>query len=218
MIHPSILFNAGNALLAGALLSLEIAFLSTLIGIIGGTLLALMMLYGPKTLQAIGHTYTTIIRGTPMLVQMMMLFFVLPSLGISIPSFWTAVLALGMNSTAYISKIMQAGIQSVGIGQIEAAKTLGFTQWQISRFIVLPQAFRTIFPAIDNECVTLIKDSSLASVIGVAELNHQASIIMSTTYDALTTYSGIALMYLVMTGIVSGMLALIGRKMHYVKN
>lgn len=200
----------------GAKLSLEIAFLATIIGVVGGTLLALMRLYGNMPLRILGNTYVTLMRGTPMLVQMAMLYFILPQIGLQLPAFWTAILAIGLNSIAYVSNIIQAGIQSVGKGQIEAAKTLGFSSAQIARLIVLPQAFRTIFPALDNECVTLIKDSSLASVIGVAELNHQASIIMSTTYDALTAYVGVAIIYLLMTSSVSLFLHIVERKMRYV--
>lgn len=205
-------------LFQGALISLEIAFMSVFIGVVGGTLLALMLLYGNAVMRGLAHAYVTIIRGTPMLVQMVALFFILPYVGIMIPAFWSAVIAIGMNSIAYISQTIRAGIQAVGIGQIEAAKSLGFSRSQIISLIVLPQAFRTVLPSLGNECITLIKDSSLASVIGVAELSHQGSLIMSKTYDALTAYAAVACVYLIMTSVASLLLHLLERKMHYAKN
>ena len=202
----------------GATASLKIAILALIIGITGGTLLALILLYGNRLVKIFGNIYITIVRGTPMLVQLITLYYVLPSFGIMISAFGAAILAIGLNSMAYISQIIQSGIQAVGRGQVEAAQTLGFTRMQAVRFIILPQAFRTVFPALGNECITLIKDSSLASVIGVAELTHQGSIIMSRTYDALTIYAGVALIYLIMTSVASLGLYFLERKLQYVKN
>ena len=209
--------SLGN-LLHGATVSLEITLLALTIGIIGGTLLSLMLLYGNRFIRIIAHAYVTIFRGTPMLVQLMALFFVLPYAGIVLPAFWSAVIAIGMNSIAYVSQIIRAGIQAVGRGQIEAAQTLGFSHGQITKLIVLPQAFRIVLPALGNECITLIKDSSLASVIGVSELNHQGSIIMSRTWDALTAYAGVALIYLIMTSGIALLLHTLEQRMQYVKN
>lgn len=218
MINFVLLHTYFGYLLSGALVALEIAVIALFIGIVGGTLLALAQLYGNALLRIIGHIYITIIRGTPMLVQMITLFYLFPLIGIVMSPFWSAVVAIGLNSIAYVSQIVRAGILSVGIGQIEAAQTLGFSPWQIIRLIILPQAFRAIFPALGNESVMLIKDSSLASVIGVAELTHQGSVIMSITFDALTVYAGVALMYLVMTSAVSLVLHLVEQRLAYAKN
>lgn len=218
MINFLTLQTSLPSLLLGATNSLKIALCSLIIGITGGTVLALILLYGNRSAKILGNIYITIIRGTPMLVQLITLYYVLPSFGMMISAVWAAILAIGLNSMAYISQIIQAGIQAVGRGQIEAAQTLGFTRMQAVRFIVLPQAFRTVFPALGNECITLIKDSSLASVIGVAELTHQGSIIMSRTYDALTIYAGVALIYLIMTSVASLGLYFLERKLQYVKN
>ncbi len=218
MIHLTLLGASFTTLLKGALVSLEIAALALIMGSIGGTLLALVFFYGNRLAQIFAHTYVTFFRGTPMLVQILALFFVLPVMGITLPAFWSAVVAIGLNSIAYVSQLVRTGIQSVGIGQLEAAKTLGFSRAQIARLILLPQALRTVLPALSNECITLIKDSSLASVIGVSELTHQGSMIMSRSYDALTIYLGIALMYLAMTTTISLLLHLVERKMAYVKN
>jgi len=218
MINFALLQTYSGYLISGAVVALEIAAIALIIGIVGGTLLALAQLYGNVLLRIMGHIYITIIRGTPMLVQMITLFYLFPLIGIIMSPFWSAVVAIGLNSIAYVSQIVRAGILSVGIGQIEAAQTLGFSPWQIIRLIILPQAFRAIFPALGNESVMLIKDSSLASVIGVAELTHQGSVIMSITFDALTVYAGVALMYLVMTSAVSLVLHLVEQRLSYVKN
>ena len=213
-----ILKNSLGDLLYGASLSIELASAAMLVGMIGGILVALMLLYGNTPLRIVGNTYVTLIRGTPMLVQIVALFFILPYVGIIIPAFWSAVLAIGMNSAAYISQTIRAGIQAVGKGQLEAAQTLGFSPTQTLKLIILPQAFRTMLPSLGNECITLIKDSSLASVIGVAELSHQGSIIMSRTYDALTVYAGVALIYLLITSLASLLLYALERKIQYVKH
>ena len=218
MIKFLVLKKAIFNLLQGAIISLKITALSLVIGLIGGTLLALVFLYGNKYLRILGHIYVTIIRGTPMLVQVVTWYYVLPIFGIMLPAFWAATIAIGLNSIAYISQVIRSGIQAVGRGQIEAAKTLGMSRMQIVRFIILPQAFRTVFPSLGNECITLIKDSSLASVIGVGELTHQGAIMMSRTYDALTTYAGVALIYLIMTSIFSILLYFLEQRLHYVKN
>ena len=213
-----ILKNSLGDLLYGASLSIELASAAMLVGMIGGILVALMLLYGNTPLRIVGNTYVTLIRGTPMLVQIVALFFILPYVGIIIPAYWSAVLAIGMNSAAYISQTIRAGIQAVGKGQLEAAQTLGFSPTQTIKLIILPQAFRTMLPSLGNECITLIKDSSLASVIGVAELSHQGSIIMSRTYDALTVYAGVALIYLLITSLASLLLYALERKIQYVKH
>ena len=218
MVDMVILKNSLGDLLYGASLSIELASAAMLVGMIGGILVALMLLYGNTPLRIVGNTYVTLIRGTPMLVQIVALFFILPCAGIIIPAFWSAVLAIGMNSAAYISQTIRAGIQAVGKGQLEAAQTLGFSPTQTIKLIILPQAFRTMLPSLGNECITLIKDSSLASVIGVAELSHQGSIIMSRTYDALTVYAGVALIYLLITSLASLLLYALERKIQYVKH
>ena len=124
--------------------------------------------------------YTTLFRGTPMLIQILFARYALPRMGIMLPAFWSAVCAIGLNSGAYISFIIHSGISSVPRGQVEAGKVLGFSYFQILRYIVLPQALQIVFPALGNEFITLIKDSSLASVIGVPELTQQSNFILST--------------------------------------
>ena len=218
MFNVMLFKNSFGQLAHGALVSLEVTLCALVIGLIGGTLLAIVCVYGNNLMRAFSHLYLTFFRGTPMLVQLMAIFFILPSCGIVISAFWSAVIAIGLNSIAYVSQIIRTGIQAVSKGQQEAAQTLGFSSWQITRLIVLPQAFRTVLPTLGNELITLIKDSSLASVIGVAELTHEGSIIMNRTYDALTAYAGVALVYLVMTSVAALIVHAIEKRVSYAQH
>ena len=191
------------ALFRGALVTIQIALISCFIGLTLGTILGLFYSSTKKIIRFIVGTYMTIIRGTPMLIQILIIFYVIPQFGIYISRFWAASIAIGLNSSAYICNIIRSGIASVGKGQIEAAHVLGLSTFQTMRYIILPQAIRVVLPALGNEFVTLVKDSSLASIIGVVELSKSGSIIRSITYDALTVFVVVAIIYLFMTTIVS---------------
>ncbi len=201
-------------LLQGLVVTLQIAGAASCIGLILGTIFALMQTSHHKILRAIVSTYVIIIRGTPMLIQILCAYFLLPQIGIHIPALWTAIIAIGLNSAAYISQVLRTGIAAVGIGQIEAAKVLGFSTQDTIAYIVLPQALRTTLPALGNEFVTLIKDSALASLIGVAELTKQANFVKSKTFDAITVYFAVALLYLMLTSTVSFLVARLEKRMH----
>ena len=157
----------------------------------------------------------SIIRGTPMLIQIMGTYFILRSWGIPIPTFWSAIISIGLNSAAYLSQTILSGITSVRSGQIEAAKTLGFSSAQTIRYIIFPQAIRSILPNLESEIVTLIKDSSLASIIGVYELTQQGQIIISQTYDTPSVYFAIGLIYLTLTTTVTILMSLLNKKINY---
>ncbi len=207
MIDISLIIDSLPMLLEGLLVTLQIAGVGCGIGLSLGTLLALMQTSQLGLLRGIVATYVTIIRGTPMLIQILCAYYVLPQIGIQIPALWVAIIAIGLNSAAYISQIIRSGISSVSIGQIEAGKVLGLTTTQIARYIVLPQAFRVVLPALGNEFVTLIKDSSLASMIGVAELSRQGRLIISHTYDAISIFLAVAILYLIITTAISLIIA-----------
>ncbi|MBU4269981.1 amino acid ABC transporter permease, partial [Candidatus Dependentiae bacterium] len=140
--------------------------------------------------------------------------YIFPQLGIDISAFWSAALAIGLNSAAYLSQTIKSGISSIGIGQWEAAQVLGFNKIQTLQFIILPQAIRVIIPALGNEFITLIKDSSLASTIGVVELVKEGSIIISRTYKVIPVYYMITGIYLIITTILSLCLSRIERRMN----
>lgn len=203
MFNPELIATYWPMLLAGTFKTIQIAFCSCLFGVIGGLLLGLALAYAPRWVTRAISVVIALIKGTPMLVQITFAFFLLPQIGITVPAFWTAVCAIGFNSSAYLSSVIYAGITAVAPGQLEAAQVLGFSRLQTVLYIVLPQALSIVFPALGNELVTLIKDSSLASIIGVAELAKEASVMRSRTYDVITTYTIIAIVYLLLTGAVT---------------
>ncbi len=203
MIDPELIWESLPSLLYGAGISLQIACIAAFIGLTFGLMFALAE--GSKSLliRFIIRAYVTLFRGTPMLIQILFVYYVLPQFGLNLPPFWAASLAIGLNSCAYMSQIIRAGINAVSKGQIEAAHTLGFTPIKTMRYIVLPQAFHVILPALGNELITLVKDSSLASIIGVMELTKEASIIRSRTYDAFSILLAVAVIYLLLTATIS---------------
>ena len=134
-----------------------------------------------------------------MLVQMMFLFYVAPQLGIWLSPIMAAIVAMGMNSSAYLSQIIRVGFQSIDPIECQAARGLGMSRWQLLKQLIVPQSLRAILPALGNEATTLLKDSSLASVVGVMELTKAGALIRARTYDAFTTIFAVALVYLVLT-------------------
>lgn len=201
-------------LLQGAYVSVKIALFSCCIGLCLGTALALLQGMRNIVITLLVRCYLTIIRGTPMLIQISFWYFAL-----GLEPFIAAVLGIGLNSEAYVSEIIRSGITSVGKGQIEAAHVLGLSKLNTIRFIILPQAFARVIPALGNEFITIIKDSSLASTIGVVELYRQASYIKNRTYDVITPYVAMALIYLTLTTSLSLLIHLIERKLNrHVKN
>ena len=203
MLDFELMWQSLPDLLIGALMSLEIAFLAGALGMILGIPLAFLEGSFYPVLRALATSYVYLFRGTPMLVQILFVYYVLPQFGLLIPPFWAATLAIGLNSAAYISQIVRSGILAVSHGQIEAAYTLGMSSFAIKRYIVFPQAFTISLPALGNEVVTLVKDSSLASIIGVMELSKEGSIIRSRTYDAFSILLAVTSIYLLMTSLLS---------------
>ena len=179
--------------MAGAKITIIISFLSCFFGLFLGVILAFMKISGVKILQAVAAVYVEVIRGTPVLVQISLCVFGLPFLGIQFPNFeiWgvdferlsAGVLALILNSGAYQCEIVRSGIQSIHKGQLEAAMSLGFSKWESMVRIIIPQAIRNILPVIGNEFVTLIKESSQVSVIGMADLMYTAATIQGISFQ-----------------------------------
>ncbi len=203
MIDLSLIWNSLPSLLHGAYISVALTLVAASIGLSLGSILGVATTFQSRPLSAVIGIYVTFFRGTPMLVQILFFYYVLPQFGIMIAPFWAASIAIGLNSAAYISQIVLTGINGVPVGQLEAAHTLGFTKIKTLRFIVLPQAFRMVIPALGNELITLVKDSSLASIIGVMELSKEASIIRSRTYDAFSILLAISVIYLLLTATLS---------------
>lgn len=203
MIDTSLFIQALPILARAAVNTLTVAFFATLIGLTGGTLIALAQQSPLFLLRYLANAYVAIIRGTPMVVQIVFLAY---GLNLPFPPIVVAILAIGLNSCAYISQTIRTGILSVAKGEIEAATVMGLSRRTIMRYIILPQAFRTIFPSLGNEFVTLIKDSSLAYIIGVHELFKESRNLMNITYDVITIYFIVTLFYLFLTYTVTAAL------------
>lgn len=203
MIDFTLIWESLPSLYQGTLVSLQITFVAALIGMGLGSILGLAEISSLKVIRLCVGIYVTLVRGTPMLVQILFIFYVLPQLGLMIAPFWAASLAIGLNSSAYVSQIIRSGVNAVPKGEIEAAYTLGFSRLQTMIYIIFPQALRMTLPALGNELITLVKDSSLASIIGVMELTKEASVIRSRTYDAFSILLAISIIYLVLTATLS---------------
>ncbi|MFD2084716.1 MULTISPECIES: amino acid ABC transporter permease [Brevibacillus] len=191
-------------LLKGALLySLTIAIASFFIGLIIAVLTALARLSGIKPLIAIARFYVSIIRGTPLLVQLFIIFYGLPSIGLMIDPIPSAIIGFSLSVGAYSSEVVRAAILSIHKGQWEAAYSLGMTYWQALRRVVLPQAARVSIPPLSNSFISLVKDTSLASVVLVPEMFRKAQEVVAATYEPLLVYAEAALIYWVICFVLS---------------
>lgn len=186
-------------LLRGAVTTLELTALGLIFGIPAGLLLALMRIGPLRFLRPIAVFYVEVIRGTPLLMQIYMIYFVLPAIGIQLGPFVSGVLALSLNAAAYISEIFRAGIESIDGGQMEAARSLGFDYPGAMRWVVLPQTVLRVLPPLTNEAVALLKDSSLVSVVALSELMRVGKEIATDAGSPTTVYLAVAVCYLVMT-------------------
>jgi len=184
---------------SGFLTTLGLTLSSLLVGLVFGLMLALMKISTNWILKGISIAYIELIRGTPALMQIMLVYFGLPALGLNIDRFTAAVVALGLNSAAYSGEIFRAGIESIDRGQMEAARAIGMTGSMAMRLIVLPQAFRVVIPPLVNEFVALLKDTSLVSVIGVADLMLRSRNMISYTANVFTPLLGASILYLLAT-------------------
>jgi len=190
-------------LLVGARTAIVVTFWSVLLGITLGLMVALGRLSKITPLAVVCQAYVEFMRGTPMVVQIFIVYFGLPRVGVYLPPLLSGVVALGLNSGAYLGEIFRGGIQSIDNGQTKAALSLGLKPMQVMRYIVLPQAFVRVLPAIGNEFVTMIKDSSLVSFIAVQELTYRSTLVAARTYDYFSMYMATAMIYFVMTFTVS---------------
>ena len=207
--------TANGNLPAGAVLTLCITAGAVAIGIVVGLVIAMMRLNARIWLRIPAQIYIEAFRGTPMLVQIYLFYFgVFPMLGLSrLSAVWPAIVAIGLNSGAYMGEIFRGGILSIDKGQREAALSLGMKNHQVMGYVILPQALTNALPAICNEFITLIKDSSLGSAVAVAELTYRAYLVASRTYEHFTMFTGIAIYYFIMTFVTSRILAVVEKRM-----
>ena len=196
-----------------------IAVFGLLIGMVIGCLLATCKILPKssvivKILSGISDVYVAIFRGTPMVVQLLLIHFVLfPLIGIQMPTILEAILAFGFNSGAYVSEIMRGGILSVDIGQTEAGRALGLNYGQTMMRIVLPQAIKNVVPTLGNEFIALLKETSVVSFITVVDLTKSFQNIANSTYEYIIPYIVLALVYLVLVLAVTGVIKLIERRL-----
>lgn len=181
-----------------ALMTVNISVLSMIIAIILGLFIAITKVYGPKPLSILASVFIEIIRGTPLLIQLFFIFYALPTIGIKLSPFLAAIIGLGVNYAAYEAENYRAGLFSVQKGQIEAALSLGMSRRNALRHIVLPQAFRIVLPPVTNDFISLLKDSSLVSVITLVELTKLYNQLSSTYFDYIGTGIMIAAVYLLL--------------------
>jgi polar amino acid transport system permease protein len=201
-------------LLEGAKLTVQLTSIAVFFGIILGTITGMARISkGP--LKYVAATYIDVIRGTPLLVQTFLIFYGLPSLiQRPIPAYMAAVLALSVNSGAYVGEIVRSGIQSIDRGQWEASASLGLSPHQTMGLVILPQAFRRILPPLGNEFIALLKDSSLVSVIALEELVRKGQIIIGRTFRPFEVWLAVAMIYFVMTFTVSRLVNVVEKRIN----
>lgn len=205
--------------LEGIKVTLGISIITVILGTLFGSLLFLMKnssfsIGKIKPLKIIASIYIELVRGTPMLLQILLVYSGSKLiLGIDLSAFTSAIVAIALNSAAYVSEIVRAGIEAVDVGQTEAARSLGMSKGLAMRLIIVPQAIKNILPAIGNEFVAVIKESSMASVIGVGELMFSAKIVQGATYLALEPLMVAAVFYFILTFSLGRLLGCVERRM-----
>ena len=202
-------------LLRGAVVTVEISVLAMALAIVCGLALALLRLYGIAPLRWVAVAYIEVIRGTPLLIQLYLIYYGLPNVGIRFNAFAAAVLGLGLNYAAYEAENYRAGIQAVPRGQMEAALSLGMPRWLALRAVVLPQAIRVVIPPVTNDFIALFKDSSLVSVITMVELTKVYGMLALTTYDFMGLGLMTAAIYFGLSFPVSLIARHLERKLHH---
>lgn len=200
-------------LLQGAVITIQITVMAVGCGFFIGMIAALANLSRFTIVRLLVKCYVELFRGTPLLVQIFMIYFALPMvIGQSINPYVAAVTACSINSGAYVSEIFRAGIQSIDKGQMEAGRSLGLTWAQTMRYIVMPQAFKAIIPPLGNEFIAMMKDTSLVSVIGFEELTRRGQLIIARTYGSFEIWTAVAIIYLIMTLSISQLVAFLERR------
>jgi His/Glu/Gln/Arg/opine family amino acid ABC transporter permease subunit len=190
-------------MLRGAVVTLEISFWAMLFGTLVGVVAGLISVSDLRLLKVIIRAYVYFVRGTPALVQIFLVYFALPRIGFELSSFWSGVVALAFNSAGFIAEIVRAGLQSIDVGQTEAALSIGMTRRQSVLHILLPQSLRRITPPMTNEVITLIKSSSLLSVISITELTRSAQLIIAERFVPFELYAALAVYYLIIISVLA---------------
>ncbi len=206
--------------LFGSVNTVILAIFTVLMGTLLGLFISLMRLSKTQALSFTARAYIEVIRGTPILVQIFIIYYGLPInipqtmfLGVDLARFIPGIIALSINSSAYVAEIIRAGIQAVDKGQMEASRSLGFSHRDSMRLVILPQAVKNILPALGNEFVVVIKESSIVSVIGISELMYNAGIVRGATYRPMEPLLIAAVIYFILTFSISKLLGVAERRM-----
>ena len=204
-------------ILDGLKVTLTVTFFALIIGVIMGFTLAIIRSTYDKTgklkiLNMISKVYITLIRGTPVVVQLLIIYFVIFG-SVKISKEIVAILAFGINSSAYVAEIFRSGIMSIDKGQFEAGRSLGFNYAKTMIYIIMPQAFKNILPALGNEFIVLLKETSVAGYIALQDLTKAGDIIRSRTFDAFMPLIAVAIIYLVMVMIFTKLVNMMERRL-----
>lgn len=199
--------------LDGVKYTVVMAFFAVILGTVLGLFLSLMKTSKNKVLKAIATVYVEFIRGTPLLVQLYIIYYGLDYIGISLPGIASGVVTLSINSGAYVAEIIRAGIGAVDKGQTEASRSLGMTQGMTLRYVIIPQAFKNILPALGNEFITIIKESSIVSVIGIAELMYKTDTVRGNTAEPFIPLIIAAVLYFILTFTLSKLVGMLERRL-----
>lgn len=192
------------SLISGLGVTIRIAFFAIILAIVLGLIFGLMSIAKFKILKAISTIYVYIVRGTPLMIQAMFVYFGLgQALGVMFDPVLAGIVILGVNAGAYLSEIFRSGIEAVDKGQLEAARSLGLSQVMAMKKVILPQAIKIMIPSLMNQFIIAIKDTSILSVISIRELMQSGQIIVGTTYRAFEIYGVVAMMYLVLITILT---------------
>lgn len=187
----------------GLLMTIPLTLLSFALALLIAMVCAMIQIAGVRGLRQVVRFYIWLIRGTPLLVQLYLVYFGLPDLGIVLPAFPCAVLVFALNEGAYCAETMRAAIESVPKGQLEAGYCVGMSYFQTMRRIILPQAFRTAFPPLSNSLISMVKDTSLAANITVTEMFMTAQRVAGRTYEHLLLYAEVAVIYLLFCTVIT---------------
>lgn len=192
-----VLADALPQLLSGLLVTLQLGLLAIVLGLVGGLLLSLLRMYGPAPLRWVSGVYIDIFRSIPMLVLLILMYYALPFVGIRMSSFWAATTTLSLVSCAYTAEIFRAGLQAIPAGQREASEALGLGFVQTMRDVLLPQAVRIVIPPMTSNCINVLKDTALASVVAMPDLLKQATQAQALSANP-TPLIGAAVLYLLL--------------------
>jgi polar amino acid transport system permease protein len=196
----------------GAIVTLELTAVGLVMGMILGLVAAVARVYGSPWVRRIAIGYIELFRGTPVLVQLFLIYFGLPGLGITLSRMTSAFLAMGLNSGAYQAEYLRGAILAVGEGQMMAGRAIGLSRAKTIRFIILPQALRLVIPAWSNEPISLLKSTAVAFLIAVPDLMARAKAVAAKTYDPVGAYLAVSVVYLLLVIILDGLLKFMERR------